>query len=458
MRHGLASDRRSLIEFVARVGDYDPLPHLVGAHVMAPSDPKRIAHKLMLGGVGGGKTHWAMAEMMACVVANPGGWFLVAAPTYDQAVNVLRPHWERLADTFEASGYPIQKRWDNQQQCAELVGDGRLFLRTYGKVGNLLGFEFTAALLDEIDTIQRPIHVWDAIKGRIRKPKANWRQIFASTTPRGLAGVTELFHRNREEAKTRGDIEHLRAWYWTRALGRDNPHLPEDYLPSLRASYSARQWRQEVEAEILQPESQVWPEFSRDTHATPYTYDPGLPWDLAYDAGDQFPHVLWIQRGVHRDVIFDELCPDQWPIDRLHAEILARSSRLKRPAQFAVGDRAVKSEIQWLMDAMPRTTVRRMQTRQEQSVSEGIELVRARFDPLDGPPRLMVSEHLFVNPPRRGIVRCLSNYRYKTRADGTLTNEPWKDNIHDHGCDAMRMHAVAVWGTEYAAFNAPRGH
>ncbi len=458
MRHELARDREALTRLVMAAGGYAPLAHLVKAHVVAPRDQSRIAHKLMLGGIGGGKTHWAMAEMVSCVVANPGGWFLVAAPTYDQAVNVLRPHWDRFADAFEAGGYPIQKRWDSQQQVAELVCGGRLFLRTYGKVGNLLGFEFTAALLDEIDTIPRPIQVWDAIKGRIRKPGANWRQIFGSSTPRGLQGVTELFHRNREDAKARSDEEHLRAWYWTRAIGKDNPHLPADYLPSLRASYSHRQWRQEVEAEILQPESAVWPEFHRDSHAQPWTFDPALPWNLTYDAGDQFPHVLWVQHTPHFDVVFDELCPDQWPIDKLHTEIMARSSRLRRAPEFAVGDRAVKSELAWLMDAFPKTTVRRMHTRHEQSVNEGIELVRARLDPLDGPPRLVFAPHLFANPPRRGIVRCMSGYRYKVRADGGLTNEPWKDNVVDHGADAIRMLMVALYGTEFQAFTVSRHH
>lgn len=462
LRDYLATDRWELLKFFCAVADYEPLEHLVDFHLAAPDDPKLVVHKLALGGVGGGKTHCSMAEMGQMVVANPGGWFLIAAPTYDQAINVLKPHWDAIVDKFEKRGYPLQSRWDNQLQMAVLTCGGRIFLRTYGKVGNLLGFEFTGASLTEIDTISRPLRVWDAIKGRIRRPGGNWRQIMADTTPRGMQGVTEVFDRNREEAKLIADPElretRLRQWYWTRALGRDNRHLPEDYLPSLRASYSARQWRQEVEAEILQPESQVWPEFSRDTHAVEWTFDPQLPWDLAYDAGDQFPHVLWVQRTPWFDVVFDELCPDQWPIDKLHSDILARSLALRRPPQFGIGDRAVKAELSWMMEAFPKTTIRRMNTRQEQSVNEGIELVRARLDPLDGPPRIVVSSRLFVNPPRRGIVKCLANYRFKMRAEGTLTNEPWKDNVHDHGCDALRMHAVAVWGPDHNAFNAPRNH
>lgn len=462
LRNALALDRWELLKFFCAVTDYVPLPHLIDFHLSAPDDPGLISHKLMLGGIGGGKTHCAMAELEQCVIANPGGWFVATAPTFDQAIHVLKPHWDAFVDKFEKAGYPIQHRWDGQLQMASLTCGGRFFIRTYGKVGNLLGFEYTGVSMTEIDTVARPLQVWDALKGRVRKPGANYREIIGDTTPRGLAGVTALFDRNREEAKLVEDPEArerlLNQWYWTRALGRDNPHLPADYLPSLRASYSQRQWRQEVEAEILQPESAVWPEFSKDTHEQRWTFDPSLPWNLTYDAGDQFPHVLWVQHTPHFDVVFDELCPDQWPIDKLHTEILARSNRLKRPPEFAVGDRAVKSELSWLMDAFPKTTVRRMHTRHEQSVNEGIELVRARLDPLDGPPRLVFAPHLFVNPPRRGIVRCMAAYRYKVRSDGGLTNEPWKDNVHDHGADAARMLMVALYGTEFQAFNVSRYH
>lgn len=457
-RRELSSDRWELLQFFCAVSGYEPLPHLIDVHLAAPDDRELIAHKLLLGGIGGGKTHCAMSELAMAVIANPGGWFLAAAPTYDQAVNVLKPHWDRIADAFESAGYPLQKRWDNQLQMAVLDCGGRLFLRTYSKIGNLLGFEFTAANLTELDTIPRPMAVWDAIKGRIRRPGAMWRQLMGDTTPRGMQGATELFYRTREELKAAGDEQGLLQWYWSRALGRDNPHLPKDYLPSLRQSYSNRQWRQEVEAEILQPDTAVWSEFGREQHGCRFVFSPQHPYDLAYDAGDQFPHVLWIQRLPWADVIFDELCPDQWPITKLHEEIVRRCSALGRQPEVGVGDRAVKSELAWLADAFPRMSVRRMVSRHEQSVSEGIELVRARLDPLDGPPRLLVADYLFDRPPRRGIVNCLSQYRYKMRSDGTLTNEPWKNNIHDHGADATRMHQTALHGTEFAAFNVSRSH
>lgn len=454
----MAFDRRALLATLVTCGGYTPLTHLVHAHLASPKDRKRIVHKLMLGGIGGGKSEWACAEMALTILANPGGWFLVAAPTYDQAVNVLRPRLESRFEAFEHSGFPLADRWNNQQQVCELACGGKLFLRTYGKVGNLLGFEFTAALLDEIDTVLRPVQVWETIKGRIRKPGAAWREMFGATTPRGLSGVTEIFHRNREAAKASGDSDSLLAWYWARALGRENPYLPEDYIPSLRAAMSGRQWRQEVEAEILQPETAVWPEFSRDTHARPYTFTSMLPYDIAYDAGDQWPHVLFVQRTPWGDVVFDELCPDGWSTAKLHDEILKKVSGFQRQPEFCVGDRAVKSELAWMAEAFPRATIRRMITRAEQSVSEGIELVRARLDPLEGAPKLLFAESLWRQPPRRGIVKCMAEYRYKVRVDGSMTSEPLKNNIHDHGADALRMLCVALYGADHRAWNVSRTH
>ena len=123
-----------------------------------------------------------------------------------------------------------------------------------------------------------------------------------------------------------------------------------------------------------------------------------------------------------------------------------------------VCDRAVKREIQWCLEQFPKSQVHRMNSRLEQSVAEGIELVRDQLDPVERSPMLLFARHLAKTDERRGIVACVQNYRYKQDMFGVITNIPHKDNVFDHGCDALRMHQVMVHSRHSTAYMLSRKH
>lgn len=476
LRLQLAKDRGALLQFFCAATSYRPMQHMVSAHLAGLtqqewdplkglwSSPK--TQKLHLGGIGAGKTAWAGAEFAMGVIANPGMWHLMTGPTHDQVSNVNLPHWLRYVEELEQAGYPLAEgKWHKAAKEQRLVCGGRVFARTYAKVGNLLGFEFTTAWMDEIETIPRSLEVWDTIDGRIRRPGSQWRQIFGTTTPNGLRNVVAKFHEARLKAHGIEDPKlrklELSRWFWCRNTALDNPHLPGNYLDGLKAHYSQRRWRQEVLAEILRPESIIWAEFEEARHCIPFrTFQPDvMEYDLAYDAGDQYPHVLWIARdSAGRAIVFDELCPDNMPVGRLHEEVLERCRRLRRDPSYIVCDRAVKREIQWAQEQFPRSTVHRMNSRLEQSVSEGIEVVRDLLDPVDRSPQLLFARHLANSEERRGIVACMSNYRYKQDMFGVITTIPHKDNVYDHGADALRMLCVARYAKHSTAYTLTRRH
>jgi hypothetical protein len=476
LRVALSKDRRALLQFFCSVTTYRPMQHMVSAHVSGLTkqewDPVKEVwsspktQKLHLGGIGAGKTAWAGAEFAMCVIANPGMWHLMAGPTQDQVTNVNLPHWQRYVEEMEQAGYPLGAGpWHKQAKEQKLVCGGKVFARTYSKIGNLLGFEFTTGWMDEIETIPRSMEVWDTIDGRIRRPGSQWRQIFGTTTPNGLRNVVAKFHAARIQAEGIDDEEARREekmrWFWCRNTALDNPHLPSNYLDGLRSHYSQRRWRQEVLAEILRPESVIWAEFDELRHCIPFRHfaPDSMEYDLAYDAGDQYPHILWVARDAQgRAIVFDELCPDNMPTGKLHEEIMIRCQRLKRDPTMIVCDRAVKREIQWAQYAFPRAEVHRMNSRLEQSVSEGIEVVRDLLDPVDRSPVLMFANHLVDTAARRGITSCMSNYRYKTDMFGVITNIPHKDNVYDHGADALRMLCVARFAKHSTAYTLTRKH
>lgn len=251
----------------------------------------------------------------------------------------------------------------------------------------------------------------------------------------------------------------LRKHWACKATSHDNIHLPAGYIETLTETYSKRQYDQEVLAKILKPSQAVWPEFQKETHVRPWVYDPSLPYAISADWGHQYPHVIWLQHAPDGAwIAFDEFCDDQVPRDHLRHAIVTKCEALGRHPEHAVGDRAVKDEMAWLLHQFPKTYVHRMRTKQEQSINRGIEVVRALLDPLEGPPKLYLSERLAASQERRALVRCLTNYRYRSRADGSINvGHAYKDNVHDHGADTVRMFAVAVIDGERGVFTTGRG-
>lgn len=461
---GLTRDRKEALRYLMRAG-YEPLPWQRRAHVHDATSLR--VNKYAVCGLGAGKSEWEIHEGASCALMNPGAWGVFVAPTYDQLKSILLPRWQDLMERLTKCGTPLSKRFHLTEMYDELWCGGRVYFRSLSKVHNLRGFEFAWVGGDELESVINARLVWDVLSGRVRQ-KANFREMFGGSTPRGLQGIVELFVQARSQARgaaTEAERDELlRQWFTVRATSEDNPHLPADYLAVQRATYSKRRWDEEVLAEILKPETAVWPEIDAEVHVIDWPrpwierngerlpnprFDRTLAYDIAYDAGDQFPSVLVIQRTVDGTcIVVDEFCEDQWPTGKVHAEIEGRVRMMGRAPILAVCDRAVKDERAWLTQAFPLTDVRWMRSKEQQSILAGIEVVRNRLDPVSGRPKLYFARHLAERPPRRGVWPSSRNYRYGKRADGTLTAEPYKDNVSDHACDALRMHQTTLYGEQ----------
>ncbi len=450
-------DRAACLDILEECG-YEPFPWQRRFH-LAGTDRDVRSQKLAICGLGAGKSHLFVEEAAILAMLNPGKWGVISAPTYDQLTNVLLPRWQHVCDRLATRGYPISRKYHRTSAIDELWCGGRVFFRSMGKIDHLRSFEFAWAGMDEIEIMHHSADIWNTVAGRVRE-NANVAQVFGTSTPRGLRGVVELFAQNRDAHRDSNPAK-LREWYWVRATSMDNPRLPSGYVESLRHTYSTRRWNEEVLAQILRPETGIW---SSDVDAVRhvargFALPRSASYDIACDWGDQFPHVLWIARAPDGTcVVFDEYCDDGLPPGKLHDLIMSRCAAIGYAPENAVGDRAIPSELAWLSHAFPRTQVHRMRTKEQQSVSMGIELVRDRLDPIGGAPKLYVAERLVPSRSRRGIWNCLRNYRFRSSAAGGITNDPFKDNVHDHGADALRMHQVALFGGLHSAFNVARNH
>jgi hypothetical protein len=157
-------------------------------------------------------------------------------------------------------------------------------------------------------------------------------------------------------------------------------------------------------------------------------------------------------------VIVDEVAEDMGQAQQ-RQRILEWVARNQRPAGVAL-DRAVKADRGWCQ-AVLGVNPSWCETWKEQDVHVGLEILRSMFDPADGStPTLGVAHYLAEQPGERGIHRCLKSYRYMQAADGRLLPNPLKDNVHDHGIDALRYWAVKLGLTGPAMIGVRRrgGH
>lgn len=463
---GETQDRARALGIVSAATGYEPLPKQLKFH-LADAPGQRVS-KLFCGGIGTGKSTCAVVEDVIVMLCNPGTRSLIVAPTYDQALHVLLPIFLRICEQMERAGFPILRKFRWSQMRAELICGGEVFFRSVSKVDNLLGFEFALIHFDECETVAAPERIWAALDGRMRQV-AHWRQMIATSTPRGLRGVIGIFHTAREDYKTPEERALRRQQYvFIRATTLDNPHLPPDYIENLRRTLSVAAWRQEVMAEILRPEAAVYGVFERRRHSMDVGSKAdwlkamareGVGYDLAYDFGINYSHVLWIANSENgRGLVFDELCEDGMSSQRIHDEIKRRCAALGRPPEWIVCDRAVMSERRWAAQEYPQSYVQIMDSRAEQSIIEGISVVTNLLDPMIGDPRIMFASYLFDQVPRRGVVKSMANYRYATMANGMLSRLPWKTNVEDHACDALRMWSMKRHGADYRTLVVSRRH
>ena len=446
---GKSKDRAGALKLLSACTGYVPLPHQLRGHLASANDG--TTHKLMLGGLGSGKTAFSVAELIIMILLNPGCSHAVIAPTYSQVLENLYPRFDELAESMHKAGYPIIARHKKSIAITELVCGGRIFWRSASRVDTIRGFEFTTVTFDESEALFNPMYPFDVLAGRIREP-ANLRQMLVTTTPRGERGVPLKFKRMREAADgmEAGERTEMRRQWWVgRAKSTENHHLPDGYLDSLRAGYSRRAWLEEVEAVVLKPSHTVFgDEWDRDRHVIPWVYG-GEPYALGVDWGTR-PAVLFFANIGQSWVLFDEFVEDVLSYDRQKQAIVSLCRKLgKDPIACAV-DRANRNLNSWLMGQYPKADVLKMNSRDEQRIKDGINCMRQLFDPADqAEPKLYVSSKLLRTEAERGFIRSIENYRYATRKDGSADfDRIQKNGQWDHQIDACRYASVAILGKD----------
>ena len=197
----------------------------------------RLPHKFRayVGGFGSGKTWVGCTAICLGMWKYPRinqGYF---APTYPQIRDIFYPTIDEVA--FETGLRIMINSSDKEVHLYEGRSyRGTVLCRSMEKPETIVGFKIGNALVDELDVMkpEKAKQAWRKIIARMRYKIDGLRNgIDVTTTPEGFKFVHEQFY------KLPSEKPELRALYGlSQASTYDNARfLPDDYIPSLLASY-----------------------------------------------------------------------------------------------------------------------------------------------------------------------------------------------------------------------------
>lgn len=238
--------------------------------------------KAYVAGFGSGKSWVGCAGIAAHFWQHPGinqGYF---APTYPQIRDIFYPTIEEVAFLM---GLRVKiKIGDHEVDMYE--GNryrGTVICRSMEKPETIVGFKIGHAMIDELDVMNqlKAEQAWRKIIARMRyKVDGIKNGIDVATTPEGFKFVYQQF------VKAVQDKPELSSLYGlVQASTYDNEeNLPDDYIPSLFASYPEQLIAAYINGDFVNLTSgSVYPNFSRKLNHTDETIKENEPLFIGLD-------------------------------------------------------------------------------------------------------------------------------------------------------------------------------
>lgn len=186
----------------------------------------KAKYPALVAGFGAGKTEAAVKRSILGKLANPKTDRGFYAPTYDLLRMIAFPRFEAALEELGIS-YRLFKTPLNY---LEIFGYGRIYFRSMDSPERIIGYEHADADVDELDTMKPDdaAYAWRQIVARNRQLKQDGEHntIGVTTTPEGFKFVYSTWKKDPKK-----------GYEIIQAPTASNPHLPADYLQSLRDIY-----------------------------------------------------------------------------------------------------------------------------------------------------------------------------------------------------------------------------
>lgn len=397
--------------------------------------------RMAVGGRRSGKSYAALHEIVRhCLeVPKANAWYV--AQTLSRAREV---GWDSLQDFLDLVR-PAVKRTNDTRMLILFSNGSRLSFRGAENENALRGSGLTFVVLDEAAFVAR--EVW----ARILRPALadrKGRGVICSS-PNGLNWFHELWLR-AQKAPT---------WATFRWPSKMNPLMTPAELADARAMCSGPEFAQEYEAEFVTRAGQVYADFGEENLVAPFSpkavehnvylgFDPGF-------AGHSAVTFLAVPRDVDyqleqpdlRVTVFDEIYAQRRDTNQIVSDILRvlgrhglRASDVRRIYIDPAGN-APEQRLSGLSPANALERAGFFVASRKSEIAPGLELVRSFILSASGRRRLFVTRNCVET------IRSLRGYSYAMGRNGEPREEPEKDGLHDHACDALRYALVNKWSS-----------
>jgi hypothetical protein len=392
------------------------------------------------GALGAGKSWIGALWCILMALINPGCTILVVAQSAGIHKQNLFPAVLNHLDSFA-----INQGYSLVQYARSGTGNLRVKIRNGAEllfVGQdwLLtnrGPQFAAILIDEMSKMWRPEELYQEGVGRLRDPRARFRQIVVlMNLEHGETGILRQFIQRTRAGDPAADL--------ILSPTSENTTLPADYVQSLRSIMSRSRYAAMVDGKVIRCQASVWPEFSRRRHilridATKLRVK--LPWAVSLDWGLQSAALVALlcrvaapdgtrAHGLPCDIFHPYhdyptdrptalalICVDELVDDALNTterfmhgvgQLVDKWSQIQGQDPLIVaydpaGGKRARRDVGRLCS--DRDTRGWHYGPDEKDVWEGVELLRGWLDPMSGIPRFWVTEELAGRPSsaERGI-------------------------------------------------------
>jgi hypothetical protein len=239
-------------------------------------------YRAFVAGFGSGKTWVGCAAQCKHSWEHPrihAGYF---APTYGHIRDIFFPTIEEVAADW---GLSVKINEGNKEVH---VFSGRVYrntilCRSLDKPGDIVGFKIGRALIDELDLLKKDkaALAWRKVLARMRyKVDGLMNGVDVTTTPEGFKFVYEQFVK---QLRDKPDLQTL--YGLVQASTYENAkNLPDDYIPSLRASYPPQLIEAYLRGQFCNLMSgSVYANFDRHLNHTADEIKPGEPLHIGMD-------------------------------------------------------------------------------------------------------------------------------------------------------------------------------
>jgi hypothetical protein len=408
------------------------MPTLHAGQMTVHRNPARF--KVVICGRRWGKTRLGALECVADALKGGRAWWV--APTYKIAEEgwlVIRRIVRKIPDV----------KISMSERVVTMPSGGTVEVRSADNPAALVGAGLSLVVPDECADMSH--EVWSE---SLRPALADRRgRAMFITTPRGHANWTF------EDLWNRVDSDPVN-WARFQMPTWTNPTIAKEEIEQMRSDMNPLRFKQEIGAEFVTLEGQVFPDFSREKHVMPCAYDPRLPVMLGIDFGYRTFAGVAMQRELSGTLrIFWDA---EWHnIDTTGAAMRLRSmpwgSQVQTigcdPAGDAINVQTGIDEAKVFRSAFPDANVMFSMAPNHRSPEWRASKIRDLLWSAAGEKRIV------VDPVCKSVIRMFEASVYpKIRTGSGEKAEPVKDGVVDHIRDALGYLLVNVEHRQPAAF------